>query len=171
MSKFGQFLLVDGKEKWAEVSKGAGREAKVLEKRRQNLLESLGKTLAAVQADPKNPPKRAWWSVAGDIAEVTIRIGSRRLPIEGEATEGYVSVTKLMDFYAAVVDAVSGGEFDEAITNLFAKPAKGKTAAKAKRADGAKPKNKGWDEERRARYQATVAKKRAEREAQKGKAA
>jgi hypothetical protein len=101
---------------------------------------------------------RGWYMMKGDIAKVSVRVGLKLLPIEGN---GYNTLPRvnIFDFYEGVLSAIQDGDLDEEIKVLLSKDLGQPTVARARRADAGKPRAP-WSPERRAAYEATVSAKK-----------
>ena len=150
MAKLTAFIHPEGKEKFE-----AKPERDTITPRRKRIADGIDKVLEAVKKGEDKMRGRIY-EVRDGIAKATVRLGSRALVLEGREAF-YVAKDKLEDFYKEVKAQVLAGEHDDAIRALH--HGKGSKAKGEKRGG-----NYGWSEERKAKFQATLAKKRAEKE-------
>lgn len=81
--------------------------------RRAKVIDGINRALASIDAGEDNP-KRGLYTTREGVSRATLRIGSRKLAING-AEEFYVPRERLADFYKAASKSVEAGELDEAI--------------------------------------------------------
>lgn len=97
---------------------------------------------------------RRWFTMKGDVAKVSVRIGMKLLPIAGR-DYNIVSRENLFDFYEGVLASIQQGELDEEIKALVLEDRAQPAARRAKRSDAGKPRAP-WSAERRAAYESKV---------------
>ena len=103
-----------------------------------------------------------WWKLSnGVVAFSPVRKDGMPLVVNGQTTN-FIPGERFGDFVAAMIEAVNAGEFDKELaadtTNgtTVKVPAKPRAARKSVEGGGA-----GWSEERRAKFAATVAARKA----------
>lgn len=123
---------------------------------KEKMINGIEKVLDVI--DDGEESHRGWYVVKGDIAKVSVRIGQKLMPIEGNE---YNTLPRdhLFDFYEGVLSSIQSGEFDEEIKELVADGRVLPSASRARRADAGKPRAP-WSPERRAAYEATLAAKK-----------
>lgn len=158
MAKLTSFIAPEGKKTFeAKPAKDT------ITPRRQKIADGIDRVLEAIKAG-EDKVRGGIYEVREGVAKATVRLGSRHLVLEGQEAF-YVAKDKLAEFYTEVKKQVLGGEHDDAIRALDGKPEKG-GAVKSERKAG----NYGWSEERKAKFKATKARQREEREAAKAAA-
>ncbi|WP_379921713.1 hypothetical protein [Erythrobacter sp. R86502] len=88
-------------------------EKDLMPARRAKVVESINKALASI-ADKQDNPKRGLYTTREGISCATLRLGNRKLKVDG-AEEFYVPRERIQDFYKAAVKSVEAGELDAAI--------------------------------------------------------
>lgn len=150
MTKLTSFILPEGAKAFhAKPAKDT------VTPRRERVTKRIDEILAMIEKG-ETKPRGAPYEIRGDVARATIRLGSRPLVIENQE-EFFVAKDKLTDFYKEVKKQIGAGEHDEALANMDrGTDGKPESAAKPKKSG-----NYGWSPERKARFQATLAAKKA----------
>jgi len=148
MADWKSLIMSDGKKEF--LAKPEKPPVDPTPKRRQKVLEGIDKVLAG-------SAPRGWIKTNNNIAQVSVRLGSRPLSLDG-ATEVYIPAERSGDFYKAIKADLAAGKLDDAIKALFEDKA-GKSAGD-KGGNGKKTRIlPGWSPERRARHEAKKAAK------------
>lgn len=123
-------------------------------KRRLKVADGIKGVLNALAKSEK--PTRGWMKTSNDVAEVSIRYGTKTVALNGQDAV-YIPAERAADFYKAVLADVEGGKLDEAIKAAV----EGKKSSKAA-SEGSSRKGRTiapWSPERRARHEAKKAAK------------
>lgn len=153
MAKLTDFIVTDGAKRFE-----AQPEKDTITPRRQRIASSVDKLIAAAKAG-EDKARGKVYEVRDGIAKAHIRHAGKNLVLEGQEFF-YVAKEKLADFYETVKAQILAGEHDDAIKALDEpeKPA-GRTSRAS--GEGKRDGNYGWSPERKARFQATLAAKKA----------
>lgn len=120
-------------------------------KARKPLLAGIDKTVSQFQEGKTKVPHR-WWSVSNDVVEFAPKVAGSVMQINGKDTS-YIPAERFLDFLKAFRAAVETGEFDSELENHGQGDAKVKTPTTRKASTGG---NKGWSEERLAKFKKTI---------------
>lgn len=123
---------------------------------KERMISSIEKVLDGI--DDGEQSHRGWYTMKGNIAKVSVRVGLKCMSIEGHDYNTLPS-EHVFDFYEGVLTSIQDGELDEEIKALLSGDRDQPTIARAQRADAGKPRAP-WSPERRAMYEATVAAKK-----------
>lgn len=127
-----------------------------LSKARKPFIAALDK--AKAQFDEDKPPRgaNAWWSANNGVVRFTPKLDGEPFAINGE-TVFDMPIERFPDALAKLRASVEAGELDDA---LSADPATNPQRF-ARVQSSAKPSRAGWSKERREKYEATQAAKKA----------
>ena len=143
-----------------DVWKGIGAVDPIV-KAKEKLSDGIKNCIKLIQAKEDNPA-RGWFSTKGNMARVTLRVGTKILPINGNEYN-VVPKERLLDFYKGALDAVSKEALDGDIRDLLKPdPIKVGLFMSNKRADAGKPRAP-WTPERRAKQAASIAARNAKK--------
>ena len=159
MAKLTDFIVTDGAKRFE-----AQPEKDTITPRRKRIADGIDKLIAAAKAGEEKARGKVF-EVRDGIAKAHIRHAGKNLVLEGQEFF-YVAKDKLADFYETVKAQILAGDHDDAIKALDEPE---KAAGRTPRAPREGRKIAGWTEERRAKFKATKAAQRAEREAAKAK--
>jgi hypothetical protein len=125
-------------------------------------LESA-KTQFASTEGGRGGGRKMWKLANGVVAFSPVRRDGMSLVVNGQTTV-FIPSERFNDFLNAMVEAVNAGEFDkeliaDATTGTTVKVASKPRAARASSVGGA-----GWSDERRARFEASIAARKAKSE-------
>jgi hypothetical protein len=84
--------------------------------------EKIGKGITdtlAILKEGAEKPTRGWYAIKADMARVSVRVGTKLLPIFGRE-HNVVPSHKASDFYTSVLEKVHSGVFDKEIRALIA---------------------------------------------------
>ncbi|HEX8553593.1 MAG TPA: hypothetical protein VF695_02695 [Sphingomonas sp.] len=130
------------------------------DKARKPLLRGIARTLDQFEGGKVNAPGR-WWFVKNDVVALTVKLDGDILEINGVGTN-HMPAERFPEFLAAMRTAVEAGEFDDV---LAARNHQGDTKVRIPRAKRQGGTPRAWSDEQRARYQATLAARRAKQQA------
>ncbi|OJY60948.1 MAG: hypothetical protein BGP16_00985 [Sphingobium sp. 66-54] len=145
MADWKALIMKDGEKQWKARPVKPAKDP--TPDRRAKVVAGIDKTIKQL-SDPNNADRLRWYKVKGDLAQVTVRLGSRPLSLEGSETQVYVPAERASDFYKAIRGDVEAGKFDDAIRDLFNKDGEDRASARKGR------KIAPWSPERRARFEA-----------------
>lgn len=92
-----------------------GRRLKdTVPKRREKLIAGINRTLAQLQLAKEDSPSRGWYSTKQGVTRATLRLGSRRLIVDGQS-EFFVPRERAPDFYKQARASAERGELDDAL--------------------------------------------------------
>jgi hypothetical protein len=148
-------LHADPDQVWRDASKPPKPAVDPTVAMKARMISGIEKVLDTI--DDGEQSHRGWYMMKGDVAKVSVRVGLKLLPIEGN---GYNTLPRenLFDFYEGVLTSIQDGELDEEIKALLSHDQSQPPVARARRSDAGKPRAP-WSPERRAAYEATVAAK------------
>jgi hypothetical protein len=137
------------------------RPAYDAEKARKPLLKGIDNAKKQFENGQTKAPNR-WWKVSNGVVALTVKVAGETFDINGVATN-HMPEERFPDFLAKFRAAVEAGEFDEEIKHhgngaAQVHIAKAPRAARKPREGGG---GAGWSEERRAKFQETMAARKA----------
>lgn len=132
-------------------------------KARKPLLKGIETAKTQFEEGKTKGPNR-WWSVSNGVVALTVKVSGVTFDINGVATN-HMPAERFPEFLAKFKAAVEAGEFDEELENHGNGDAK-VHIAKARKPRTPKDPNapaagREWSEERRAKFAATVAARKA----------
>jgi hypothetical protein len=154
MAKLTDFIVQDGAKRFE-----AKPEKDTITPRRQRIANSIDRLIEAAKAGEEKARGKVF-EVRDDLAKAYVRHGGKNLVLEGQEFF-YVAKDKLAAFYETVKEQILAGDHDDAIKALDGDD---KKASRATANEGKRGGNYGWSEERKARFQATLAAKKAAKE-------
>jgi hypothetical protein len=139
------------------------RPAYDAEKARKPLLKGIDNAKKQFESGQTKAPNR-WWKVSNGVVALTVKVNGDTFDINGVATN-HMPQERFPEFLAKFKSAVEAGEFDEELKNHGNGDAKVHIAKAPRkpRTDGA---GAGWSEERRQRFAASIAARKAAKGAQ-----
>lgn len=153
MAKLTDFIVQDGAKRFE-----AKPEKDTITPRRTRIANSIDKLIEAAKAGEEKARGKVF-EVRDDLAKAYVRHGGKNLVLEGQEFF-YVAKDKLAAFYETVKEQILAGEHDDAIKALDGDNKGSRTTSN----EGKRKGDYGWSEERKARFQATLAAKKAAKE-------
>lgn len=155
-AKWKSFLDADPDKVWRDAGKPLKPAIDPTIAVKAKMIGNIEKTLDVIGEGETS--HRGWYTTKGDTAKVSVRVGVKLLPIEGNLYNT-LPVKNLFDFYKGVLTSIQQGELDDEVQALLFGGEAGSITFRGRRADVGKPRAP-WSPERRAAYEATVAAKK-----------
>ena len=133
-------------------------------KLRKPLLKGIDNAKKQFENGQTKAPNR-WWKVSNGVVALTVKVGGDTLDINGVATN-HMPQERFVEFLGKFKAAAEAGEFDAELKNKGNGDAevhvpKARAPRKAREAKPAGEGRGGWSDERRARFQSSIAARNA----------
>lgn len=132
-------------------------------KARKPLLKGIETAKKQFENGQTKAPNR-WWKVSNEVVALTVKLGGDVFSINGVDTN-HMPQERFVEFLDKFTTAVNAGEFDEELAhhgNGDAKVRIAKAPRKARDPKAPGESGRGWSDERRARFAASIAARKAE---------